>query len=62
MRELGVQIDEVANLIWENLMKPVYQNFVETSMQQMAVQVAEMAANNAQKSPAHTRNGKSHQT
>ncbi|KAK5647670.1 hypothetical protein RI129_002562 [Pyrocoelia pectoralis] len=46
MREIGVQIDELATFIWENFMKPVYQNFIEKSMQQMAVQAAEMAVNN----------------
>ncbi|XP_045460885.1 atlastin isoform X1 [Harmonia axyridis] len=45
-RDYGLQIDEMANLIWDNFLKPVYQSLVETSMQQMAVQAAELAVNN----------------
>ncbi|XP_039283438.1 atlastin, partial [Nilaparvata lugens] len=33
MRDVGVSIDEVANLIWENFMKPGYQVFVEKSLE-----------------------------
>ncbi|GLV36612.1 atlastin [Carabus blaptoides fortunei] len=47
LRDIGIQIDELASFIWENFMKPVYQSFVERSMQQMAVQVTEMAVGNA---------------
>lgn len=47
LREVGMTIDETANFIWENLMKPVAQNFVESGMQQMAVEVAERTAVNA---------------
>ncbi|XP_025833739.1 atlastin [Agrilus planipennis] len=47
LRELGTQIDEIANFLWENFLKPVYKNFIETSMQQMAVQAAEMAVTNS---------------
>ncbi|KAF2897750.1 hypothetical protein ILUMI_08413 [Ignelater luminosus] len=46
LREIGVQIDEVATFLWENFMKPVYQNFIEKSMQQMAVHAAEIAVQN----------------
>lgn len=47
LREVGVAIDETANFIWENLMKTVVQGFVESGMQQMAVEVAERTAVNA---------------
>ncbi|KAF5289875.1 hypothetical protein FQR65_LT02009 [Abscondita terminalis] len=46
LREIGVQIDELATFIWENFMKPTYQNFIEKSMHQMAVQAAEIAVSN----------------
>ncbi|KAK9709358.1 hypothetical protein QE152_g26687, partial [Popillia japonica] len=46
LREIGVQIDEVANFIWENFMKPTYQNFIEKGMQEMAVRAAEAAISN----------------
>lgn len=49
MREVGTYIDETANILWENLMKPVVQGFVETGMQQMAVEVAERTVLNATK-------------
>ncbi|KAJ8935379.1 hypothetical protein NQ314_012790 [Rhamnusium bicolor] len=49
MREVGSYIDETANFIWENLMKTVVQGFVETGMQQMAVEVAERTVVNATK-------------
>lgn len=39
-------------------MKPVYQNFIEKSMQQMAVQAAEIAVNNS----SGLSNGKAHQS
>ncbi|XP_066996434.1 atlastin isoform X2 [Anabrus simplex] len=40
MRELGGQIDELANFLWDNLMKPAYQQFLEMSMQQAAMHAA----------------------
>ncbi|KAF5271746.1 hypothetical protein FQA39_LY08069 [Lamprigera yunnana] len=49
LREMGVRIDEFATFLWENFMKPTYQNFIEKSMQQMAVQAVEMAAVNSTK-------------
>lgn len=39
-------------------MKPVYQNFIEKNMQQMAVQAAEIAINNT----TNVANGKLHQS
>ncbi|ENN78293.1 hypothetical protein D910_10028 [Dendroctonus ponderosae] len=47
MREIGQVIDESANFIWENIMKSLVKTFVESGMQQMAVEVAERTAVNA---------------
>ncbi|KAG8041507.1 hypothetical protein G9C98_002800 [Cotesia typhae] len=44
LREIGTQIDELASGIWENIMKPVYQQFVEKSVH-VAVQHAANSAN-----------------
>ncbi|XP_046422909.1 atlastin [Neodiprion fabricii] len=45
LRELGTQIDELASAIWENFMKPLYQQFVEKSVSVAVAQAAEMATN-----------------
>lgn len=60
LREIGVQIDEVANFIWENFMKPTYQNFIEKGMQEMAVRAAEAAISNS--TTTSVPNGKLHQS
>ncbi|CAH0400662.1 unnamed protein product [Chilo suppressalis] len=41
MRELGVTIDEVANSLWDNVMKPVYQSCIEKGMEHAAHAAAE---------------------
>ncbi|XP_045530273.1 atlastin isoform X2 [Pieris brassicae] len=41
MRELGVTIDEAANWLWDNVMKPVYQAGLEKGMEQAAAAAAE---------------------
>jgi len=46
MRELGEQLDEIANIIWDNVMKPVYQVFVEKSLEHAASQAANLATQN----------------
>ncbi|XP_075222498.1 atlastin GTPase isoform X1 [Lycorma delicatula] len=46
MRELGESIDEVANLIWENLMKPGYQIFVEKSLEHATSQAVNATLSN----------------
>ncbi|KAI4468389.1 guanylate binding protein [Holotrichia oblita] len=61
LREIGVQIDEVANFIWENFMKPTYQNFIEKGMQEMAVRAAEAAISNSNTTTS-VPNGKLHQS
>lgn len=43
MREIGTCLDEVANLLWDNIMKPAYQSFLEVSLQQAALQATEVA-------------------
>ncbi|KAL7306714.1 hypothetical protein TKK_0001384 [Trichogramma kaykai] len=44
-REIGTSIDDLAILVWENVMKPVYQQFVEKSVSAAVAQAAEMATN-----------------
>ncbi|XP_045537707.1 atlastin isoform X1 [Papilio machaon] len=41
MREFGVTIDETANWLWENLMKPAYQTCLEKGMEHAAAVAAE---------------------
>ncbi|KAK3919829.1 Atlastin [Frankliniella fusca] len=57
MIEFGTQLDELANFLWENFMKPVYELFVESSLQRAAVLAAERAAASAVSSSSHA-NGK----
>lgn len=54
---LGVVIDEVANTLWNNLIKPVYQQFVEKSVSVAVAQAAEMATNTTMNATV-TANGK----
>ncbi|EFN89021.1 Atlastin-2 [Harpegnathos saltator] len=56
-REVGTQIDDLASTIWENLMKPVYQQFVEKSVSVAVTQAAEMATNSTLNATV-TANGK----
>ncbi|KAG7203069.1 hypothetical protein KM043_010192 [Ampulex compressa] len=44
-REIGTKIDELATAIWENFMKPLYQQFVEKSVSVAVAQAAEIATN-----------------
>ncbi|XP_065352608.1 atlastin isoform X1 [Cloeon dipterum] len=44
MREIGTQIDEIANALWENIMKPVYVQCMETGMQHAARQAVQHVA------------------
>ncbi|XP_063627799.1 atlastin-like isoform X1 [Cydia splendana] len=43
MRELGVTIDDTANVLWENVMKPLYQAGLEKGMEHAAKAAAESA-------------------
>ncbi|XP_049704538.2 atlastin isoform X5 [Helicoverpa armigera] len=43
MREIGVTIDDIANVLWENLMKPMYQTCIEKGMEHAAAAAAERA-------------------
>ncbi|XP_028171836.1 atlastin isoform X3 [Ostrinia furnacalis] len=54
MRELGVTIDEVANCLWDNVMKPVYQSCLEKGMEHAAAAAAERTFG----PPTPTANGK----
>ncbi|XP_020300788.1 atlastin isoform X1 [Pseudomyrmex gracilis] len=60
-REFGTQIDDMANKIWENFMKPIYQHFVEKSVPggvMAMAQVAEIAVTNSTLNATVTANGK----
>ncbi|XP_072755393.1 atlastin isoform X3 [Anoplolepis gracilipes] len=58
-REIGTQIDDLANKIWENFMKPLYQQFVEKSVSVAVAQAAEIAVTNSTMNAATvTANGK----
>ncbi|XP_046660002.1 atlastin-like [Homalodisca vitripennis] len=46
MREVGEQLDEIANILWDNIMKPLYQLFVEKSLEHAASQAANLATQN----------------
>ncbi|XP_051166542.1 atlastin isoform X2 [Leptopilina boulardi] len=45
LREVGTKIDELASALWENLMKPLYQQFMEKSVSVAVARGAEMATN-----------------
>lgn len=57
-REIGTQIDDLASTIWENFMKPFYQQFVEKSVSVAVAQVAEVAVTNSTLNATVTANGK----
>lgn len=54
---LGETIDDVANALWNNLMKPIYQQFMEKSVSVAVAQAAEMATNSTMNATV-TANGK----
>ncbi|XP_026332846.1 atlastin [Hyposmocoma kahamanoa] len=43
MRELGVAVDDTANVLWDNVMKPMYQMCLEKGMEHAAAAAAERA-------------------
>lgn len=47
MREIGAYLDEAANLIWDNIMKPTYHQFLERSLQNAAIHAAEVTLTNS---------------
>ncbi|KAL6421907.1 hypothetical protein ACFW04_010803 [Cataglyphis niger] len=67
-REIGTQIDDLANKIWENctnekrylkkFMKPLYQQFVDKSVSVAVAQAAEIAVTNSTLNATVTANGK----
>ncbi|EZA62001.1 hypothetical protein DMN91_003442 [Ooceraea biroi] len=57
-REIGTQIDDLASTIWENFMKPLYQQFVEKSVSVAVAQAAEIAVTNSTMNATATANGK----
>ncbi|XP_076234189.1 atlastin GTPase isoform X2 [Calliopsis andreniformis] len=56
-RSFGEVLDDMANMLWYNFMKPFYQQFVEKSVHVAVVQAAEMAANSTLNATV-TANGK----
>ncbi|KAK0157615.1 hypothetical protein PV328_011331 [Microctonus aethiopoides] len=58
LREIGSQIDDLASAIWENFMKPVYQQFVDKSVSVAVAQAAGMATTTTFNSTASAANGK----
>ncbi|XP_033216040.1 atlastin isoform X2 [Belonocnema kinseyi] len=60
-REVGSKIDEVASALWENIMKPLYQQFVEKSVTSAVAQAAEFATNSTINATVSA-NGKMKQT
>ncbi|XP_072929621.1 atlastin-like isoform X2 [Epargyreus clarus] len=57
MRELGVTIDDTANWLWDNVLKPVYQAGLEKGMEHAAAAAAERALGGPP-TPPPTANGK----
>ncbi|KAF4527359.1 hypothetical protein B566_EDAN001138 [Ephemera danica] len=55
MREIGSQIDEIANVLWEGLMKPMYVQIMETSIHHAAQQAASHVAGGNSTGPAVSR-------
>ncbi|XP_076749524.1 atlastin GTPase isoform X1 [Xylocopa sonorina] len=53
----GAMIEEVANFLWNNLIKPAYQQFVEKSVSVAVAQAADMATNTTMNATV-TANGK----
>ncbi|XP_055530377.1 atlastin [Wyeomyia smithii] len=43
LSDFGVRLDEFANLLWENIMKPIYQSCMEKGIQQVASHATEYA-------------------
>ncbi|XP_058467288.1 atlastin [Malaya genurostris] len=43
LSDFGVRLDEIANLLWENIMKPVYQSCMEKGIQHVASHATEYA-------------------
>ncbi|XP_076165879.1 atlastin GTPase isoform X3 [Ptiloglossa arizonensis] len=56
-RQTGELLDETANILWNNFMKPLYQQFVEKSVSVAVAQAAEMATNTTMNATV-TANGK----
>ncbi|XP_075983233.1 atlastin GTPase isoform X2 [Anticarsia gemmatalis] len=58
MREIGVTIDDVANVLWENVLKPGYQTCLEKGMEHAAAAAAERALGPPTPPPSAAHNGK----
>ncbi|KAL9693081.1 hypothetical protein quinque_012366 [Culex quinquefasciatus] len=47
LSDFGVRLDEIANLLWENIMKPIYQSCMEKGIQHVANHATEYAIGGA---------------
>uniref|UniRef100_A0A023EUV9 Putative guanylate-binding protein n=1 Tax=Aedes albopictus TaxID=7160 RepID=A0A023EUV9_AEDAL len=52
LSDFGVRLDEIANLLWENIMKPVYQSCMEKGIQHVATHATEYAISGGASSPS----------
>jgi len=61
LRDIGGSIDEMADLTWEKLLKPIYKGCMEKGIQQVSIQVAENALGPTTTSSTHSRKSNSMQ-
>ncbi|XP_053687570.1 atlastin [Sabethes cyaneus] len=47
LSDFGVRLDDIANLLWENIMKPIYQSCMEKGIQHVASHATEYAIGGA---------------
>ncbi|XP_037913388.1 atlastin isoform X2 [Hermetia illucens] len=50
LSDFGTKLDELATLIWENFMRPIYQGFMEKGIQHVATHAAEAAVSTSRSS------------
>lgn len=62
LREIGAQIDDLANLIWEQGMKPIYQGVMERSIQHVTANAVDYVVTGSNSTSSATPNGKLHQS
>lgn len=59
LSDIGVKLDDLASLIWENFMRPIYQGCMEKGIQHVATHAAEAAVSAGSSSTrSHVINGK----
>ncbi|XP_055590257.1 atlastin [Uranotaenia lowii] len=55
LSDFGVRLDEIANLLWENIMKPIYQSCMEKGIQHVANHATEYAIGGGPSVPTSSR-------